>query len=61
MLLPVQIEDTVSLAKLIESCGVAAIAVHGRLREERPNDANHDDVISAVATALSIPVIAKYY
>jgi len=54
-----QIEQTVSLAKLIESCGVAALAVHGRLKEERPNNANHDDVIASVASALRIPVIAK--
>lgn len=45
---------------MIESCGVAALAVHGRTREERPNDANHNDVIAAVSAALKIPVIAKY-
>jgi len=49
----------VQLAQLIESCGVSAIAVHGRTRDERPNNGNHDDVIAAVAEALSIPVIAK--
>jgi len=49
----------VRLAQLIESCGVSAIAVHGRTRDERPNHRNHDDVIAAVAAAVSIPVIAK--
>jgi len=49
----------VQLARLIESCGVSAIAVHGRTRDERPNNSNHDDVIAAVSAALSIPVIAK--
>jgi len=49
----------VRLAQLIESCGVTAIAVHGRTREERPNNGNHDDVIAAVAAAVGIPVIAK--
>jgi len=44
---------------MIESTGAAAIAVHGRLREERPNHSNHDDVIAAVARELKIPVIAK--
>ena len=44
---------------MIERCGVAAVAVHGRTRDERPNDCNHDDVIAAVAAAVSIPVIAK--
>jgi len=49
----------VQLARLIESCGVAAIAVHGRTRDERPKNGNHDDVIAAVAATVSIPVIAK--
>lgn len=53
------LEETVSLCKLIESCGVAAIAIHGRMKEERPNHANHNDVIREVARLLTIPVIAK--
>ena len=47
------------LARLIESCGVSAIGVHGRTRDERPSNSNHDDVIAAVSAAVSIPVIAK--
>ncbi|MBN3321087.1 DUS2L synthase, partial [Atractosteus spatula] len=53
------LEDTVSLARRIEKTGVAAIAVHGRKKEERPQHPVHCDVIEAVAKALSIPVIAN--
>lgn len=54
-----KVEDTVELVKLIEAAGVKAIAVHGRLREERPNHANHNDVIETVAKSVSIPIIAN--
>ncbi|KAJ8398361.1 hypothetical protein AAFF_G00429310 [Aldrovandia affinis] len=53
------LEDTVSLAKRIEKTGVAAIAVHGRTKEERPQHPVHCDVIKAVAQAVSVPVIAN--
>lgn len=53
------LEDTVSLAKRIEKTGVAAIAVHGRLKEERPRHPVHCDYIQAVADAVAIPVIAN--
>ncbi|KAL5971428.1 tRNA-dihydrouridine 20 synthase NAD P like [Taenia solium] len=52
-------EETLSLVRLIESTGVAAIAVHGRTREERPHDANHDDVIRAIAQAVKTPILAN--
>ena len=54
-----QLEKTLEFAKMIESCGVAALAVHGRYIEERPRHANHNDYIRAIAEALKIPVIAK--
>ncbi|KAH9509534.1 tRNA-dihydrouridine(20) synthase [NAD(P)+]-like protein [Bulinus truncatus] len=53
------INDTVELAKLIESTGVSAIGVHGRTKYERSGDPNHDDYIKAVSNAVSIPVIAN--
>jgi len=59
VVLLLQAAETVQLARLIESCGVSAIAVHGRTRDERPTHSNHDDVIAAVSAAVSIPVIAK--
>uniref|UniRef100_A0A8C9DMX5 Dihydrouridine synthase 2 n=1 Tax=Prolemur simus TaxID=1328070 RepID=A0A8C9DMX5_PROSS len=57
-LLP-QLEDTLNLVKRIERTGIAAIAVHGRKREERPQHPVSCDVIKAIADALSIPVIAN--
>ncbi|XP_060893071.1 tRNA-dihydrouridine(20) synthase [NAD(P)+]-like [Labrus mixtus] len=53
------VEDTVSLVQRIEKTGVAAVAVHGRLKEERPRHPLHCDYIQAVARAVSIPVIAN--
>uniref|UniRef100_A0A673H394 DRBM domain-containing protein n=1 Tax=Sinocyclocheilus rhinocerous TaxID=307959 RepID=A0A673H394_9TELE len=53
------LEDTVNLVKRIEKTGVAAIAVHGRMKEERPRHPVHCDYIQAVAESVSIPVIAN--
>uniref|UniRef100_A0A8D0DIJ2 Dihydrouridine synthase 2 n=1 Tax=Salvator merianae TaxID=96440 RepID=A0A8D0DIJ2_SALMN len=52
-------EETISLVKKIEKTGVAAIAVHGRKKEERPQHPVHCDVIKAISEAVSIPVIAN--
>ncbi|CAL8360734.1 unnamed protein product [Lota lota] len=53
------IQDTVSLVRRIEKTGVAAIAVHGRMREERPKHPLHCDFIRAVSGAVDVPVIAN--
>ncbi|XP_045111326.1 tRNA-dihydrouridine(20) synthase [NAD(P)+]-like isoform X2 [Portunus trituberculatus] len=53
------ISETLELCKLIEECGVAAIGVHGRTRQERPRHPNHNDVIKEIANVLTIPVIAN--
>ncbi|RVE71484.1 hypothetical protein OJAV_G00052190 [Oryzias javanicus] len=53
------LEETVALAQRIEKVGVAAIAVHGRFKDERPRHPVHCDYIQAVAQAISIPVIAN--
>ncbi|XP_063333615.1 tRNA-dihydrouridine(20) synthase [NAD(P)+]-like isoform X2 [Pelmatolapia mariae] len=53
------LEETVSLVRRIERTGVAAVAVHGRFKEERPRHPVHCDYIQAVAQAVSIPVIAN--
>lgn len=53
------LEDTISLVRRIEKTGIAAIAVHGRFKEERPRHPVHCDYIQAVANAVSIPVIAN--
>ncbi|XP_039209430.1 tRNA-dihydrouridine(20) synthase [NAD(P)+]-like isoform X1 [Crotalus tigris] len=52
-------EETVRLVKRIEQAGVAAIAVHGRKKEERPQHPVHCDVIKAISEVVSIPVIAN--
>ncbi|XP_077611763.1 tRNA-dihydrouridine(20) synthase [NAD(P)+]-like isoform X2 [Crocuta crocuta] len=53
------LEDTLSLVKRIERTGIAAIAVHGRKREERPQHPVSCEAIRAIAETLSIPVIAN--
>lgn len=57
-LLP-DIDDTIKLCKMIESCGVAAIAVHGRTKTERPNHPNNNEAIRRIAESVDVPIIAK--
>ncbi|XP_060041227.1 tRNA-dihydrouridine(20) synthase [NAD(P)+]-like isoform X2 [Erinaceus europaeus] len=54
-----KLEDTLSLVKRIERTGIAAIIVHGRKREERPQHPVNCESIKAISEALSIPVIAN--
>ena len=54
-----QLEETIKLAKVIESTGVSALAVHGRTKEERPRHPVREEYIKAIAEAVHIPVIAK--
>uniref|UniRef100_UPI0024446BAF tRNA-dihydrouridine(20) synthase [NAD(P)+]-like isoform X2 n=1 Tax=Nyctereutes procyonoides TaxID=34880 RepID=UPI0024446BAF len=53
------LEDTLSLVKRIERTGIAAVTVHGRKREERPQHPVSCEAIKAIAETLSIPVIAN--
>uniref|UniRef100_A0A674MY55 Dihydrouridine synthase 2 n=1 Tax=Takifugu rubripes TaxID=31033 RepID=A0A674MY55_TAKRU len=53
------LEDTISLVQRIEKTGVAAIAVHGRFKEERPRHPVHCDYIRTIARSVSIPVIGS--
>ncbi|XP_071755193.1 tRNA-dihydrouridine(20) synthase [NAD(P)+]-like [Centroberyx gerrardi] len=53
------LQETLSLVRRIERTGVAAVAVHGRFKDERPRHPVHCDYIQAVAQAVSIPVIAN--
>jgi len=53
------IELTVAFAKKLEATGISALAVHGRLKEERPRSDCRYDTIKAVAKALTIPVLAN--
>jgi tRNA-dihydrouridine synthase 2 len=44
---------------MVESCGVKAIAVHGRSQNERPRHPMHPNFIKEVAKHIKIPIIAK--
>lgn len=52
-------EETINFCKMIESTGVSALAIHGRMVHERPQHANRNGHIKEVTKHLTIPVIAK--
>ncbi|RWS03170.1 tRNA-dihydrouridine(20) synthase-like [NAD(P)+], partial [Dinothrombium tinctorium] len=54
------LNDTINLVKLIESCGVRAIAIHGRTRMERPQHKNRNTYIAAIVKEVKVPIIAKF-
>ena len=45
--------------QVIQTTGVSAVAVHGRTKDERPNNPNHLDVLQKVAEHCKIPMIAN--
>ncbi|KHJ74752.1 dihydrouridine synthase, partial [Oesophagostomum dentatum] len=51
--------ETLNLVREIEKCGVAALGVHGRRRDERDPHPCRMDEIREVARTVSIPVIAN--
>jgi tRNA-dihydrouridine synthase B len=51
--------NAVEVAKILEDCGMGAIAVHGRTRSQGYGGAADWEVIDAVARAVSIPVIGN--
>ncbi len=51
--------NAVDIARIAENAGVAAIAVHGRTREQYYAGAADWDIIAAVKDALTIPVIGN--
>lgn len=54
-----KLEDTLKLIDVIQATGVAAVAVHGRTKDERPNHQNNVEFIQAVVKHAKIPVIAN--
>jgi tRNA-dihydrouridine synthase B len=48
-----------AVAKIAESCGIAALAVHGRTRADRFNGEAEYDTIRTICQSISLPVFAN--
>jgi tRNA-dihydrouridine synthase B len=51
--------NALSIARIAEDCGIAALAVHGRTRDQQYTGVAEYDTIAAVKCALHIPVFAN--
>ncbi len=51
--------NAVEIARLAEDCGIQALTIHGRTREDRFNGVAEYDSIREVKRAVSIPIIAN--
>lgn len=52
-------ENILRVAKLAEECGIAALAIHGRTREDMYNGEARFDLIREVKSQIGIPVMAN--
>jgi nifR3 family TIM-barrel protein len=52
-------DSAVDFARMAESCGVAAVAVHGRTARQFYHGQSDREIIARVARAVAIPVIAS--
>lgn len=55
----VEMRNGVTIAKIAEDCGIAALAVHGRTRACMFNGDAEYDTIAAIKQAIRIPVLAN--
>lgn len=51
--------NALTIARMAESAGIAALSVHGRTREQRYQGAAEYDTIAEICRALTIPVFAN--
>lgn len=51
--------NAVEIAKIAEECGISAIAIHGRTREQFYSGKADWDIISEIKQAINIPVIGN--
>jgi len=51
--------NAVSIARIAQDCGIAALTVHGRTREDQYEGVAEYETIAAVKQAVGIPVIAN--
>ena len=51
--------NAIEIAQIAESCGLAAVTIHGRTRADKFNGHAEYDTIKAVKQAIDIPVIAN--
>ncbi|MBS0192700.1 MAG: tRNA dihydrouridine synthase DusB [Proteobacteria bacterium] len=51
--------NAVAIARIAQDCGIAALAVHGRTRDQHYTGLAEYDTIAAVKASVSIPVLAN--
>ena len=51
--------NALNIARIAEDCGIAALAVHGRTRDQQYTGCAEYDTIAAVKAAVRIPVLAN--